>query len=328
MSFIKDALFGEEGTPARVEDIRSDNQIALGNDVIGKLRSLIGSGGLPGFEGPTTAPVSGGEQRFLDMLTGFGANGLPAIEAARGSLTSMAGGGSLSPLITGIAPGDAQGTFSQIGDILTGRTMSPDNPIVQATIQAAQRPIFERFEDDLAGATSAATKAGQFVQPGSSSPFELAKSRLQVGLANALGDTSSRVLMDNLTQERNRQSNLISTLGNLFESGQNRTLDAASATVPFNRGQVTGIIEAMKGSALPRLVEQFGLSQGQDEFQRQQDTLLKVLQLASPNASPQTVSIPGQEGTQGLIGAALPAIGSAFGGPIGAAAGKAVAGLF
>lgn len=323
MSFVKDLLFGQKGTPARVEDVRAPQQSALASQLASFLSGALEQGGLPGFEGQTTAQLGDLENQLLGKLSGFLSpqSGVgQGINLGQQAINQATSGATLSPLITGItATGAAPETFQSLGDLIAGRTLTGDNPVVQGQIQAATRPIFEAFQDDLGQLSSAATQAGQFVQPGSSSPFELARSRLQTGVANAIGDTSSRIVADNFARERQNQLGLAGLLSDVFEQGQGRALQGASMQVPFQRGQLGGLMEALNIAALPRLIEQQGLDRGQQEFNRQQGTLLNIIQAALGSSAPQTVSIPGQEGSTGLLGGVLSAAGTAFGGPLGGA---------
>lgn len=324
MSFIKDLLLGEEATPARIEDIRSPEQIAAGEQNIGAISDIVAQGGLPGFTGPTTAPITGLESDLIARLGQMTSGTFPGVGTARETLRRQAAGESINPILRelGLRPEEAEAGFGQVFDLLSGRTQR-GGPELQAAIAAATRPITEQFGEATEAQRNLFTQAGQFVQPGASSPFELAQSKLSVGLANALGDVGSRMAFQNLQSERGRQSDLINMLSGAFESGEGRATTAAAQTVPFEAGQLNALSGALETAALPRLIEQFGISQGQEEFSRQQDTLLKALQLAFQGNQPQTVSIPGSPGGGGLLAPIATAAGTAFGGPAGAAlAGK------
>ncbi len=328
MSFVKDLLLGQEAQPARVEDVRSPGQSALGEQLASFLSGAIQQGGLPQFQGPTVAGLGGQEQQIIGLLDGIlsGGFGGNEINQAQGVINRTAGGGAANPLIQGIAsqPGVVDDTFASLGELVSGRTLDPNAPFIQNQIQAATRPIFEAFEDDLGNLTSAATQAGQFVQPGSSSPFELARARLQTGVANAIGDTSAGIVTQNLNRERDRQLNLTGLLGNTFESGENRALNAATGQPAFQRGQLGGLTDALNISALPRMITQLGLDRGLDQFNTQQGNLLNLLGLGLNSSAPQTVSIPGTEGSTGLLGGALQAGATALGGPLGGALAGAI----
>ncbi len=323
MSGIKDFFFGTEGEAARVDDIRTPEQIALGNQLTSFLSGALESGGLPGFTGPSAAPITGLESSLLGGLEGLIGNTSRSLGLGLGQnrLNQITAGNTLSPLLTltGGLPGVSQEAAQSIGDLAAGRTLDPNNPIIQNQITAATRPIFEAFDQNLGNLRSAATQAGQFVQPGSSSPFELARARLQSGVANAVGDTASRIVTENVNRERDRQQNLFGLLGNAFESGQERALRAANAQVPFQSGQIGALNNALSAAALPRLITQLGLDRGQQEFGRQQNTLLQLLNSAMGQASPQLINIPGTEGTSGFLQPLLGAAGAAVGGPLGGA---------
>lgn len=322
MSFLKDMLVGQEGTPAQLVDLRTDNELGLATDATNVLRDLIQGHFSPRFDGAFTAGPTGQESQILaqldSILTSPGIG--PSINTAQNAINRLAGGGMGNPLIQGIAATGAAGPgFQSLGDLFAGRTLGADSPMVQNQIRAATRPLFEVFQDDLGQLTSAATQAGQFVQPGSSSPFELAKSRLQTGLANAIADTSANVVTQNFNNERQRQLGLTGLLGDTFQRGESLALNAANSQMPFQRGQLSALMDGLQVAALPRQITQMGLDRGLQEFDRQQRRLLDVLNLGLSGSRPNTATIPGMEGTTGLLGGALQAGATAFGGPLGGA---------
>lgn len=321
---LTDLLFGTDAEPSRVEDVRSPEQIQQQQDVLNFLVNALNEGGFPQFTGTKVAPLSELETNLLRQLTEFTQGGFPSLDAARSSLTDLAGGGGVNPILERLSPETQTLTMQQISDILTGQSADPNDPRIQAAITAATRPIIEQFQDQFDLTRGQFTQAGQFVQPGSSSPFELASSRLHTGLANALGDTGARIIFDNLNAERGRQTDLIGLLSDAFESGQERRLDASVRTVPFEKGQLEGFTSALDTAALPRLIEQFGLTAGQSEFTRQQDSLLEILRLLVGGNQPEIVSIPGSAGGGGILDPLLGAAAQAFGEPAGTALAKAI----
>lgn len=377
MSFMKDLLIGQEGTPARIEDLRTDNVRGLENDTTNVLRELISGHFGPRLQGDMVAGLSGQEQGLIDFVPELAGRSAPGLEGARSTLERLMGGGAANPLM-GIAsqpgvqgamfedlgsllsgnatnslmpgifsrPGVQDAASRSLGNLLSGRTLDPNSAFINNQVQAATRPIFEAFQDNLGQLTGSATQAGQFVQPGSSSPFEMAKSRLQTGLANAIGDTSANVVTQNVNRERDRQLNfaesvtqnssrerdrqldLTGLLGQTFQEGERLALQGANSQVPFVRGQLGGLMDALNISGLPRQITQMGLDKGTEEFDRQQRRLLQVLQLGLQGGRPQTASIPGMEGTSGILGDALTGAASAFGGPIGGALADGAIGLF
>lgn len=180
-----------------------------------------------------------------------------------------------------------------------GGSMDPaQNPFLQAQIETAQRPILEQFNEQITPAMRARfTQAGQQVQGEGSSPFQMAAARAQSGLANALGDVGTQVV----GQERQRQQ------------------QAAMALPGIERTQLETVLQGLEAQALPRLVEQFGIDRGLEEFRRREQQLMQALQLASGVAQPAPVMLPGQQATPGLVQQGLGAFAGGIGGGIGGA---------
>ena len=173
MSFVSDFLFGEDPEPGRVEDLRTPEQIAQQGQSLGALQAIINNGGLPGFGGPTAAPIGGAEQDLLDMLGNFTSGSFPTIGQGRDTLGRLSEGTGAStrfnPFIEEASnrPGQSQLIADQFFDILTGASQQSDSPILRGAIDAATRPILDRFEQEGEINRNLFTQAGQFVQPGS-----------------------------------------------------------------------------------------------------------------------------------------------------------------
>ena len=339
MSGIGDFLFGEDPEPGRIVDPRTPEELVTRNEAIQTVRGFIAGGGLNPFPGQTTAGLTPTESTLLNRLDAFAGGQFPNVAAASAGLGDILTGGGggfqqpVNPIFTeaGNRPGQVQGAFDEIFNVLTGQSQSADDPRIQAAITAATRPILEQFQDQADINRNLFTRAGQFVQPGSSSPFELAQSRLNVGLANALGDVGADIVFRNLQSERGRQADLQRTLFDQFQQDQNRALagrgqqlQAIAQTVPFERSQLDTLATALDTAALPRLIQQFGLTQGRDIFEREQQSLLNLLQLAFQGTSPQQIAVPGSPGSTGLLGSIAGGAGAAFGGPLGGALANAI----
>ncbi len=352
MSGIGDFLFGEDPEPGRIVDPRTPEENVTRDEAIKMVRGFIAGGGLNPFPGQTTAQLTGLENQLLGQLGEFTQRpgGFAELAQARGALSDILTGGgqvptagadfNINPLIAEFSrrPDESGRVFNQVADLLTGRTQDADDPRIQAAITAATRPIIEQFQDRADINRNLFTRAGQFVQPGSSSPFELAQSRLDVGLANALGDTGANIVFQNLQSERQRQANLLSDLQQQFQSDEQRRLaqqqqglqargqqlQAVAQTVPFERGQLDALAGALDTAALPRLIEQFGLTQGRDIFEQEQQSLLNLLQLAFGATSPQQIAVPGSPGSTGFLGQVAGGVGTALGGPLGGALADAI----
>lgn len=229
----------------------------------------------------------------------FSAGGLPAasgpyaapLTPTEQSLVSQIGqAAGPSPLINAAS--------QQLQSVISGQGLSPDsNPFLAATIDAAIRPIIETFEQDtLPGLRGLFTRAGQQVQNLGSSPFAEALARERTGVANAIGDVATNLAGQNFQAERARQQ------------------EAAIAAPAFAQADLERISQGLEAVALPRLVEQYGIDMGIEEFRRRQESLLQALQIAGGLASPTAAVLPGQAPTTGLLGALVSGFGSAAAG--------------
>ncbi len=223
-----------------------------------------GGGAFTGVTDPSrfTAGMGAGEQNLLNQLQGL-----------------LGGGGQ-----------PVDNANSLLNQTLGGQFLSPDsNPFLQSTIQAAQRPLLEQFQDvTMPGLQSAFTAAGQRTQPGGSSAFDKAKAIESRGLFNALGDIGTKIAGENFEKERARQVQAVTQAGQLSTQ------------------QVQNTIQGLQAAALPRLIEQFGIDKGLAEFNQRIDTVLKAIQLAQGLP----LFAQGQEGSGS--GSTDPDIGSAL----------------
>jgi hypothetical protein len=335
---------GQKGTPATVQNASPTEDMTLRASTGNILNNLVTNpGSIPSYNGPLTAGMAPGENVWLNELNRF-VGGNTGTRGAMDTLTrlqtnpfaSMAGGDSaFSPIVTG-GSGTGKAGLALARDILTGSTMNPEtDSMVQAAIRSAQRPLVDRFEDDLAATRSAATRAGQFVQPGASSPFELAKAKLNTGLAAAMGDIGADIAFANLANERQRQMNILGLQAGSVEaglnrqqqsqeSGLNRQLTAANSVTPMNRGVIDGIMETLRGNALPRLIEQEGIDAGVSNFKDQRDTFLNLLSQAFAGSAGNPVVVPGAEGTPSFLQSLAPGIAAGVGTSVGTTAGDAL----
>lgn len=323
MSAVRDFIFGEEPTPATVQDVTPQAFADLQGLVGGQLGNILSQSGIRANR-PVTAGLRPEEQRLLGGIQGMATTASPQLDAARDQLLRQIQGGGTSPLMQ---QGTNAGALMQ--DILSGRTMDPaSNPALQASIEAAQRPIMEQFGDDLMGLRSQFTRAGQFVQPESSSPFDVADARLRSGVAGALGDVSTDLVAQNMQQERARQLQALGLTEQAFQTGEDRQLQATRAAPAFDLSQLEGVMSALEAQALPRLIEQRGLDRGMEEFNNQMSRFLNALNIAGQVSQPTNVTMPGDPGGGGLLSPLLTAAGTAFGGEVGGSIGSSFGNLF
>lgn len=206
---------------------------ALQDPVAQAFLGLLGGGG---FTGPTTAGITGTETDLVNQLGVLAGQPSPAQTAGTDLLMQT----------------------------LSGQFLDPSsNPFLQSTIQAAQRPLIEQFQDiTLPRLTSQFTAAGQQVQPQGSSAFDRAAAIASRGLFNSLSDIATNIGAQNFQAERGRQQEGIETGSRLV--GQD----------------IQNTIQALQGVALPRLIEQFGMDKGLEVFNQRIQTLLQAIQTA------------------------------------------------
>lgn len=238
------------GSPSQVVDTTPDEFAGLRGGIADQLRTLFGGGvsGVPTPSGPMVAPITGQEQNFLGMIG------------------QQAGGGPLNATRDSLLQRTLSGTF-----------LSPDsNPFLQATIEAAQRPLVQQFQEQtIPQLRSQFTAAGQMIQPGGSSPFDMAAARAQGGLSDALGDVSTNIAGQNFQAERGRQQ------------------QAVTQAMQVQQSDLDNLIRGLQASALPRSINQLGIDKGVQSFDKQISTLLQALSLATGASTGGNVMLPG-----------------------------------
>jgi len=140
------------------------------------------------------------------------------------------------------------------GNFLPGQAGA--NPFLQAAIEAAQRPTLRGLEETLTRALPGRfTQGGQFIQPKGSSAFDRAASIMAEAALQTNADIATRMSSENYDAERNRQMQAVTFSGDELSRG----------------------IEKLQASALPRLIEDLGISRGMDEFKTRLAALTDLL---------------------------------------------------
>lgn len=279
-------------TPGAFRDLRSP--------VSQQLQQIFASGGGPQPpQGQLAAPITGNEQQLLGQIQSNLLGGGVADEQQQNLLRELISGQQ-------VGQGPAfQNQGIDIQGIQGGVQQGQENPFLQQAIAAAQRPLIQEFENIVAPALRAQfTQAGQQIQGTGSSPFNEAAAQAQTGLANALGDISGRLAFQDFAQRQALQSDEFQQLRGLmteqeaiqkrlqseeFQRDRQRQLDAVSQAQGVDRAQLENLIAGLEAQALPRLVEQFGIDRGLEEFRRRQGQLLQAIQSAGALASPTPV---------------------------------------
>lgn len=236
----------------------------------------MGGGGSLGFGGSKSESVDKTPKEFMGLRS-------PVADSLKGLIGSEGGPRFQGPLTAGIGAEEqaalegVQGfsgnnqlqsqTDAFLSDQLQGRALTPEsNPFLQQTIEAATRPLFRAFDDRELQERALFGRAGQKLQE--SSPFAQARSRATEGLLSAVGDVSGRIAGDNFQRGLDRQQ---------------QAVNQVQATQQARFQQARGVLEA---SALPRLIEQFGIDQGKREFDRRMAMFAEALRLGGQLGSP------------------------------------------
>lgn len=177
-------------------------------------------GGIPTYQGPLTADLSGRERNILDQINNRASNRVSTPSSRY--LNQTINGNRIPSEMT---PEQARNQVDRMGldysneqsladfarelngaHQTTGYNATDNNPFVDAAIRAATRPITDDLQETLSRTLPGRfTQAGQFVQPGSSSAFDRAAAIASRGAANAMTDASSRISFDSFNAERGRQ---------------------------------------------------------------------------------------------------------------------------
>jgi len=323
MSAISDFLLGTSGEPTSVVNTTPATLSGLSDPIAKLLREVLEKPTTGTYTGAYTSPMTAEETKLLGVLNNYATSDPQSLRSARDTLTSMTTGSDRQgPLLQENVLGRGQDLVSAI---LSGSTFNPQtDAILQNAISAALRPLERRFDDQMRSMRGNFTAAGQYVQPGASSPFEYAKSRLEGDLATAMGDTSSRIIADNLISERARQGDILNLQATAVDNAKQRQLDASQAIPTLEKVQLEGLVKALETNALPRLIEQLGLVGGREEFARQQELLTRVLELALRGAAPNAGVVPGTTGTPGFLNPIVNAAGTTLGNAAGSKVGDII----
>lgn len=270
-------------------DVTPDEFVGLREPLVDSLLGLFSTGG-PIFTGPqsATAPFT-----FPGQDTQVQGNPLVApITGDEQSLLDriMAQVGQPNPVMLA-----AQG---QLADTLSGKFLTPEgNPFLSAAIQAATRPVIQTFQDvAIPQLKSQFVAAGQRIQPGGSSAFDKAAAIATRGLLDNVADISTKIASANFAAERDRQ------------------IQAIAQASQVSSQEINNTINALQAVALPRLIEQFGINQGLQEFNRRVNVLLQALQIAAGKAGPFVGQEMRSSGSSSISPGILPAIGDFVGG--------------
>jgi hypothetical protein len=146
-----------------------------------------------------------------------------------------------------------------------GEYLTPEaNPFLQGYIDVATRPLREAFEDENLQRKALFARAGHRLPE--SSPFARAQALGNRAYLNAIGDVTTKIAAGAYESERGRQ---------MTAAEQASVQERERARFTFERAQ-----GALQDQALPRLIEQYGIDAGREEFNRRISQLAEVLGLS------------------------------------------------
>lgn len=151
-------------------------------------------------------------------------------------------------------PGSRQGLIT---DTISGKYLDPaSNPFLSDYIKMAQRPTMEALTETLSRELPGRfTAGGQFVQPQGSSAFDRAAALASRSAANAIGDIATKISTGAYEAERGRQTQ----------------------AVQLGQQEVQTVINNLQAQGLPRLIEQYGIDKGVEEFRNRLNALIQIL---------------------------------------------------
>lgn len=202
---------------------------------------------------------------FKGLLSGGSGNPLAGIPSYTGPTTAPVGENEQAflSLLQNLGGGVGSGTLK---DTVEGKFVDPArNPFLDAFIRAAQRPTLQGLEETLTRALPGRfTAAGQFVQPQGSSAFDRAAAIATRGAADAIGDIATRISAGAYEGERGRQQQAIA----------------------LGQSEVDTTIKNLQAQALPRLIQQYGLDVGLQQFRDRLQALLSILGVGATVTKP------------------------------------------
>lgn len=143
------------------------------------------------------------------------------------------------------------------------------NPFLQSAIEAAQRPTQQALEETLSRTLPGRfTQAGQFVQPQGSSAFDRAAALATRDAGQTLADIATNMSFASYDAERNRQQ------------------DSAGALTTVSQQEVDNTLKNLQAQALPRLIQEYGIERGMQEYQTRVSAFVDLLKVVGATSSP------------------------------------------
>lgn len=299
------------------------------------------AGAMPSVSGSVSPSVSGNAGPFAAAMPAGGtagsptgaapAMGVPGAAGAPGATPTAAPGTGAGAFTAGLSPaesnllstiygfGSPTSPTSAAGGFLQG-VLNPNYPgtlatagPVQAAIQAATNPLITAFNETTMPSLKGQFAAGGHVLNGpgagpngadvggGSSPFSHAAALAETGFGQNIASTAANI------------SN------SAFQTGLQQQTQAATQAPALQSSEVQNLVSTLQAEALPRLIDQYGLDQGLQEFNNRINVMLQSLGLAAGKAGPDIAN--SAQGRADQETGVIPALGQLAGG-IGGAMGS------
>lgn len=256
--------------------------------------------GIPTFDGALVAEMTDAERAALVQIEQLAQSGNEEALAALRAINPNA----VMDVVRGFSQYGTEPIADFMSQFQSGYQMSPDNvnPFLDATIASAQRPTLQALEETLTRTLPGRfTQAGQFIQPQGSSAFDRAAAIASRGAADAMSDIATGLSFNTYESEANRQFQAMQEefarrftgqeaqkdrLTGAAQSDADRQLGIGKALADITQQEFDNAIKNLQAQALPRLIEEYGIERGIQQFNNRLNTLMVLLQTAAGVTSP------------------------------------------
>lgn len=228
--------------------------------------------------------LSGGEKGNTSLTDALAM--IPSASTGAAPITSGEQS-ALDALIAGINPSSgATAASGLLTDTLGGKYLNPDsNPYLAQSIEDAIAPLRQEYQDTIMpNLRIGFTQSGQTINPNGSSVFDRASALAANEYMRNVSATATKIASDNYTAERDRQAAAVD---------QQTALDTS---------KVNNLVSTLNAVALPRLIEQYGIDAGVEEFRTRMQSLLQLLGLSAGSSGVSNAGVQGSEASTGVLG--------------------------
>lgn len=200
----------------------------------------------------------------------------------------------LDQLIAGITPSaGSDAATNLLTSTLNGDYLNPDsNPYLAQTIEDAIAPLRQEYQNTiLPNLRIGFTQSGQTINPNGSSVFDRASALASNEYLRNVQATATKIASDNYTAERDRQAAAVDQQSN------------------YDTSTVNNLVSTLNAVALPRLIEQYGIDAGVEQYNTQMAQLMQLLGIGTTASGVSNAGVQGSEASTGVLGSLITAAG-------------------